>query len=57
MVCFKTNRPVLRVLKLTPRQGTPMRVHKRPSDGLRPFSNLRFRKVQSRVWRHPHVLT
>ena len=32
MYCFKTNRPVLRVLKLTPRQGTPMRVHKRPPD-------------------------
>ena len=30
--CFKTNRPVLRVLKLTPRQGTPMRVHKRPPE-------------------------
>ena len=32
MYCFKTNRPVLRVLKLTPRQGTPMRVHKRPPE-------------------------
>ena len=31
-VVFKTDRPVLRVLKLTPRQGTPMRVHKRPPD-------------------------
>ena len=32
MYCVKTNRPVLRVLKLTPRQGTPMRVHKRPPE-------------------------
>ena len=32
MYCFKTNRPVLRVLKLTSRQGTPMRVHKRPPE-------------------------
>ena len=32
MYCFNTNRPVLRVLKLTPRQGTPMRVHKRPPE-------------------------
>ena len=32
MCCFKTNRPVLKVLKLTPRQGTPMRVHKQPPE-------------------------
>ena len=29
---FNTNHPVLKVLKLTPRQGTPMRVHKRPPE-------------------------
>ena len=33
--CFKTNRPVLRVLKLTPRRGTPMRVHKRPPESFK----------------------
>ena len=32
MYCFKTNRPMQRMLKLTPRQGTPMRVHKRPPE-------------------------
>ena len=32
MYCFNTNHRVLRVLKLTPRQGTPMRVHKRPPE-------------------------
>ena len=29
---FNTNHPVLKVLKLTPRQGTPMRAHKRPPE-------------------------
>ena len=32
MYCSNTNHPVLRVLKPTPRQGTPMRVHKRPPE-------------------------
>jgi hypothetical protein len=30
--CFKVSLPMLRVLKLTPRQGTPMRAHFRPPD-------------------------
>ena len=29
---FNTNHPVLKVLTLTPRQGTPMRAHKRPPE-------------------------
>ena len=47
---FNTNHRVLKVLKLTPRQGTPMRAQKRlPELGIRRGALHRFGYVRARL--------
>ena len=46
--CFQTARPVLRVLKLAPRQGTPLRAHFRPPETTADRMRARSRAMLSR---------